>query len=441
MGHRQWDKVVQERRLPLHRASGLPQRPNTTPICAKLTPTPFSSPDPQHWAGWYDIFQNGHLSAWEGYQKASALPWQAKLVIDPCGHCQAAAEYFPSNAVLGRAALPLLMALELLADSSVTNRSWPAPAEGVGNVTFYVMGADEVGAPGQYWTSMGDFPPPAPTTLYLAQGGALSPSPPTAAAGALSYAYDPADPVPTVGGDNLEIPCGPLDQRKIEALGRADVLVFTSAPLTEPLAITGGPVADIFVSTSVVDTDVVVKLIDVYPAADPGDPLLSGASTLVLDGISRLKWRNWRTDHAEALLSGDPADVYSTRVGLWNTSYVFNKGHRIRVHVSSSNHPRFLPNPNTGSSFDTRNVTAHTTIHMSAAHPSSITLPVVPLSALPPFPIEEAVAALEKKFAPEWARVPEERRGGAAGLGEWLGVKYEKAAAAHYARMGAKGAK
>jgi hypothetical protein len=78
---------------------------------------------------------------------------------------------------------------------------------------------------------------------------------------------------------------------------------------------------------------------------------------------------------------------------------------------------------------------------MSAAHPSSITLPVVPLSALPPFPIEEAVAALEKKFAPEWARVPEERRGGAAGLGEWLGVKYEKAAAAHYARMGAKGAK
>ena len=68
--------------------------------------------------------------------------------------------------------------------------------------------------------------------------GALSSSPPTAAGGALSYAYDPADPVPTVGGDNLEIACGPLDQRKIEALGRADVLVFTSAPLAEPLAIT-----------------------------------------------------------------------------------------------------------------------------------------------------------------------------------------------------------
>jgi predicted acyl esterase len=378
------------------------------------------------------------LSAWEGYQKASALPWQAKLVVDPCGHCQDAAAYFPSNAVLGRAALPLLMALELIADDSVTNRTWPAPAEGVQNVTFYVMGADEVGTAGNYWTTMGDFPTPTPTQLFLTQAGALSPSPPTAPDGALRYAYNPADPVPTVGGDNLEIKCGPLDQRKIEDLKRGDVLVFTSAPLREPLAITGGPVADIFMSTSVVDTDVVVKLIDVYPAADPGDPLFSGASILVLDGISRMKWRNWRTDNAEALLSGDPADVYATKVGLWNTSYVFNKGHSIRVHVSSSNHPRFLPNPNTGDSFGSSNITAHTTIHLSSAHPSSITLPVVPLAALPPFPIEDAVDALEKKFAPEWAALTEERRGGAAGLGEWLSGKFEKATAAHRARWGAK---
>ncbi len=378
------------------------------------------------------------MSAWEGYQKASSLPWQAKLVIDPCGHCQDAAEYFPSNAVLGRAALPLLMALELIADSSVTNRSWPAPPENVNNVTFYVMGADEVGSAGNYWTTLGDFPAPTPTPLFLTQAGTLSPSPPTEPDGALRYAYNPADPVPTVGGDNLEIKCGPLDQRKIEDLRRGDVLVFTSEPLTEPLAITGGPVADIFMSTSVVDTDIVVKLIDVYPATDPGDPLFSGASILVLDGISRMKWRNWRTDNAEALLSGSPADVYATTVGLWNTSYVFNKGHRIRVHVTSSNHPRFLPNPNTGTSFGSENLTAQTTIHMSAARPSSITLPVVPLSALPPFHIEESVAALEKRFALQWEALPEERRGGAPGLAAWLQAKNEKALAAHRAHWGAR---
>ena len=70
--------------------------------------------------------------------------------------------------------------------------------------------------------------------------------------------------------------------------------------------------------------------------------------------------------------------------------------------------------------------------------PFPLRLPVVPLAALPPFPIEDAVDALEKRFAPEWAALTEERRGGAAGLGEWLSGKFEKATAAHRARWGAK---
>jgi predicted acyl esterase len=239
-----------------------------------------------HWAGWYDIFQSGHLAAFRGYNELSALPGQAKLVIDPCGHCQAAAAYFPENAVLGRAALPLLMALDLLADDSVTNRSWPAPAEGVKNVTFYVMGDDEGGAPGNYWTTLERFPEPTPYTLYFHLGGTLEAAAPSAPSDAVAYSYNPADPVPTVGGDNLEIPCGPLDQRVIERAGRQDVLVFTSDVLTEPLAITGGPLADIFMSSTALDTDMTVKLIDVYPARD-SDPLFDGASILVLGECPR----------------------------------------------------------------------------------------------------------------------------------------------------------
>lgn len=241
-----------------------------------------------HWAGWYDIFQSGHLSAFAGFNEKSALPGQAKLVVDPCGHCQDAADYFPENAVLGRAALPLLMALDLLADDSVTNRSWPAPAEGVKNVTFYVMGDDEGGAPGNYWTTMERFPEPTPYTLYLHAGGALSEAAPTAADDSVTYTYDPANPVPTVGGDNLEIPCGPLDQRVIEKTGRQDVLIFTSDVLTEPLAITGGPLADIFMSSSALDTDMTVKLIDVYPARD-SDPIFDSASILVLGASANRK--------------------------------------------------------------------------------------------------------------------------------------------------------
>ena len=194
---------------------------------------------------------------------------------------------------------------------------------------------------------------------------------PSAPPSSLSYTYDPSHPVGTIGGNNLEIPCGPLDQRPIEKEGRQDVLIFTSQPLTTPLAITGGLEATISLSTDTLDTDVVVKLIDVYPAIDPGDPLLSGRSVLIQDGVSRMKWRNWRTDRGEALLSGNPSDVYTTTVSLWNTSYVFAKGHSIRVHVTSSNFPRFHPNPPPGVSFDSKNVTAHTTIHLGGGGASS----------------------------------------------------------------------
>ena len=36
---------------------------------------------------------------------------------------------------------------------------------------------------------------------------------------------------------------------------------------------------------------------------------------------------------------------------LWSTAIVFNAGHRIRIAISSSNDPRFDPNPNTGHPF------------------------------------------------------------------------------------------
>ena len=81
--------------------------------------------------------------------------------------------------------------------------------------------------------------------------------------------------------------------------------------------------------------------------------------------------------------------VYKIRVSLWNTSFVFPKGHRIRVVVSSANAPRFEPNPNTGVPLSSDKKTggafkvAHNTIHHSAAYPSAMKLPVVPLSALP----------------------------------------------------------
>ncbi len=149
-----------------------------------------------------------------------------------------------------------------------------------------------------------------------------------------------------------------------------------------------------------------------------------------------MKWRNWRHDNAEALLSGNPQDIYHTLVGLWNTSYIFAAGHRVRVHVSSSNFPRFSPNPNTGHSFGAANVTARNTLHLSAAQPSSITLPRVALGDLPRFPVEEAVAALARKREGAWGGVAQARRGGAGSLEEWLLERAQGALAPHVRAAG-----
>jgi putative CocE/NonD family hydrolase len=169
--------------------------------------------------------------------------------------------------------------------------------------------------------------------------------------------------VPTVGGQNLLIAKGPMDQRKIET--RDDVLLFTTDILAEPVEVTGRLAAKLFVSSDCPDTDFTAKLCDVYP---------DGRSMLVTDGILRARFR--KSFSEENLL--EPGQTYELAVDLWSTSLVFNKGHRIRVAISSSNAPRFEPNPNTGKPFraDNEARVATNTLHVSADHPSAIVLPI-----------------------------------------------------------------
>src|SRR6185503_4200328 len=125
---------------------------------------------------------------------------------------------------------------------------------------------------------------------------------PSAADGKLTYKYDPANPVPTLGGQNLFLAKGPMDQRKLES--RDDVLVFTTEALTEPLEVTGRITAKLFVSSDCPDTDFTVKLCDVYP---------DGKSLLITDGIRRASLRNSYEKH-EPLKAGE---VYELEVDLW----------------------------------------------------------------------------------------------------------------------------
>jgi hypothetical protein len=184
-----------------------------------------------------------------------------------------------------------------------------------------------------------------------------------------SYVYDPANPVPTVGGplccDAVHLAPGPRDQSEVEK--RADVLVYSTPPLDRDTEVTGPVTLDLYASSSAVDTDFTAKLVDVWP---------NGFAQNLTEGILRARFR----DSREAATPIVPGKIYEYKIDMWATSNLFQKGHVIRLEVSSSNFPRFDRNLNTGkpASTDATFVKATNIVYHDAAHPSALVLPVVP---------------------------------------------------------------
>jgi predicted acyl esterase len=247
---------------------------------------------------------------------------------------------------------------------------------------------------GGYWRDEQDWPleRALATPYYFHAGGGLSTEPPSEEEAATTYRYDPADPVPTIGGQtssgNDIMHSGAYDQRggeHMESLvhhdlgrepiplsARRDVLVFQTEPLEADLEVTGELEVRIWASSSAVDTDFTAKLIDVYP---PSEDWPDGFDLMLGDGIVRARFRDSLVE--EALM--EPGEVYPMTIKLYPTSNVFKKGHRIRVDISSSNFPRFDLNPNTGEPLNAhrRVQTADNTLHHDRERPSHILLPVV----------------------------------------------------------------
>jgi putative CocE/NonD family hydrolase len=235
------------------------------------------------------------------------------------------------------------------------------------HVQYYLMGRNE-------WKSAEAWPIPGTQfrRYYLHSGGAansrygdglLTTEIPNATEPTDRYVYDPASPVPTGTGPGL--PEGFFDQSSVEM--RHDVLVYTSAPLTEPIEVTGPITARLFVSSSAKDTDFTAKLVDVYP---------DGRAFNLQDGILRARYREGFTKKVWM----SPGSVYSLDISLDATSNYFPAGHRIRLEVSSSNFPRFDRNLNTGgNNFDEIEWSiARNTIHHSKDASSYLLLPIVP---------------------------------------------------------------
>ena len=319
-----------------------------------------------HLGGWYDIFLQGIIDGYDGYQHLGGpgAVGKSKLVIGPWTHSGYIEQYqgelkYPIDS-MGFWTLKMFrdMLRQYTMDISKSFDSWPA-------VSYYVMGdVDDSSAPGNEWRYADDWPIDYTEKEWYFHSNGLLDTNLQNDYDQLSYLYDPLDPVPTVGGQNLNIDSGPYDQRDVEE--RDDVLVFTSDDLVEPYEATGPIKARLFVSSNCTDTDFTVKITDVYP---------DGRSMLISDGILRMRNRNG-VDHWELM---DPYEIYEVEFDVSSTSYIWNTGHKIRISISSSNYPRFLNNPNTADGIyknSTYNI-AENTIHIGSDTPSCIILPEI----------------------------------------------------------------
>ena len=324
-----------------------------------------------HIGGWYDIFLEGTLRNFVGMRtkgKTARARHKQRLVVGPWLHGL-------FDRVVGEVDFGPGVLLDAV-DLGGLHLDWfdqclRDQPESAAPVRIFVMGAN-------VWRSENEWPlaRAVPTRYYVTNGGGannlrgdgqLMPHPVEHEVHD-TFLYDPDRPVPTWGGCTL-MPgaqsAGPRDQRPVEE--RDDILVYTSAPLTEPMEVTGPVEAILYAATDGRDTDWTAKLVAVVP---------DGRALNVCDGIMRARYRNTLT-RAELL---EPGRVYEYRIQLGSTSYLFAPGYRIRLEVSSSNFPRFDRNLNTGGDFATETVgrPAIQRVFHGGARASCVVLPVVP---------------------------------------------------------------
>ena len=167
--------------------------------------------------GWYDIFDHGNISNFEYLQNhgAKGARGNQKLLMGPFGH----------GNLSGDLEYPGFDRLNLAGDQEI--RWFDHWLKGIDNgimaeppVTYFMMAAAEKGhiSPKNRVLTTANWPPAnREVRFYLTAGKGLTLKPPGGDGEKLSYRYDPANPVPTVGGANLTFERGPMDQRAIPA--------------------------------------------------------------------------------------------------------------------------------------------------------------------------------------------------------------------------------
>ncbi|GJG87818.1 acylase [Gemmatimonadetes bacterium T265] len=325
---------------------------------------------------WYDVSVGPNLATYNYVRRTAdpAVAAEQYAVIAPTLHCSYTRA--TENTVVGERSVG-----DARLDYNALTYGWfdtflkgehTGLLDTLPKVRYYTMGLNK-------WQRSDTWPPRGaqPVTFYLASGGKANTvhgdgvlaarAPATDAPD--SFTYDPMHPVMSNGGNVCcqanALTGGALDQQKAEE--NDGILVYSTEPLKEGMEVSGPVQFTTYVSSDRKDTDVTVKLIDVYP---------DGRAYNLDETIQRLRYRN---GYDAPVAWMEPGQVYKVALQPMTTSNYFEAGHRIRIEVSSSNFPRFDRNLNTGGhNYDeTQGLVAHNSIHHSRQYPSALTVTVV----------------------------------------------------------------
>ena len=318
-----------------------------------------------HVVGYYDFFSRESVDNFMIMQKQARDPntrQQHRLILGPWDHGSvgktkvAEVEFGPEAAVDTFALQIDWFDRHLKQDPTAQAKPFPT-------VRYFSMG-DNVWRDAQTWPPEGF----TSTSFYLHSAGSantrkgtgrLTREAPTQEETPDTFRADPAKPTPsnpiTETRPIKAAVWGPADQSATE--DRADVLVYTSTPMTTPLTFAGNAEAKLHVSTDTPDADWAVKLIDVHP---------DGFAQNIARGILRGRYRN-------SLLKPElmqPGKVYEITVDLGPVAATIAKGHQLRVDISGADFPLYDRNPNTAEGITTEQV------HHKTGALSRIVLPV-----------------------------------------------------------------
>ncbi|MFK7936025.1 MAG: CocE/NonD family hydrolase [Saprospiraceae bacterium] len=334
---------------------------------------------PSFWfVSWYDVSVGPNLALFNHVRNTASkeVADNQYLVIAPTLHCRFTRA--TENTIVGERSVgdARLNYSEQIYDW------WDLTSKGEDNdvraktprVQYYTMGSNK-------WQAAESWPPEAAqmTTYYLHSNGranslfgdgTLKAALPKKDAPNDEFVYDPLNPVPSVGGNVCctggAIDGGARNQKQLET--RADILVYTTPPLTEGVEVSGFIESTLYVGSDAKDTDFTMKLIDVAP---------DGTAYNLDETIFRARYREG-FDKEVMMREGE---VYKLELSPLNTSNFFKAGHQIRIEISSSNFPRFARNLNTGGDNTAQSaeeaVVARNKVFHSGKYPSQVRLPIV----------------------------------------------------------------